>query len=251
MSDTAVRYLALLRLVPRYLKTITTTALYEFLEDRGFPVSIRSIQRDLKKLSDYFTHFVDEENRQSQCSVNRDATVDVIPAINLPASLTFELARTLVSPILPQSAVAQMRSHSQGARKALARGEDTLGKWPERVRVINRGLGGRRPEIAPDVLEAVTETLLKEHCAELTYQVRTWPEPDTITGHPFGLIFRDPNEYWIGYIEGREGARQLALRRARSGKRREIVADIPEDFNPDLYIRPGAMGILKSRESAV
>ena len=248
MSDTAVRYLTMLRMVPRYPNSITTTALGELLEERGFSVSVRSIQRDLEKLSAYFPLAVSEDVRPFQWSFERDATIDVIPALDLPAALTFELARAYLSPILPPRAVSHMRSHFNGARKALARDDESLGKWPERVRVMNRGLSGRRPEIDADVLEAVTEALMKEQCVEMTYQARSWPEPEDIVVHPYGLIFRDPNVYLIGKIEGREKTRQLVLHRATSGKRLEKHADIPDDFNLDLFIRSGAMGILKSAE---
>jgi predicted DNA-binding transcriptional regulator YafY len=114
--------------------------------------------------------------------------------------------------------------------------------------VINRGLGGRRPAIDADVLETVTEALLREYQCKLTYQARNWPEPEEITVHPFGLIFRDPNVYLIGTIEGREGIRQLVLHRATTGELVEQPVERTEDFDLDLYIHSGAMGILKSKE---
>lgn len=100
--------------------------------------------------------------------------------------------------------------------------------------------------IDSDVLETVTEALLREYKCQLTYRARSWPVPETITVHPFGLIFRDPNVYLIGTIDGREGIRQLVLHRAKSGKLLEEPVERPEDFDLDLYIRSGAMGILKS-----
>lgn len=114
--------------------------------------------------------------------------------------------------------------------------------------MINRGLGGRRPAIDADVLETVTEALLREYQCKLTYQARNWPEPEEITVHPFGLIFRDPNVYLIGTIEGREGIRQLVLHRATTGELVEQPVERTEDFDLDLYIHSGAMGILKSKE---
>ena len=51
MSNTAVRYLTMLRMVPRYPRSITTTELASRLEEQGFSVTMRSIQRDLEKLS--------------------------------------------------------------------------------------------------------------------------------------------------------------------------------------------------------
>lgn len=248
MSNTAVRYLTMLRMVPRFPKAITTSELAERLEDHGFKVTMRSIQRDLEKLSSDFPLMVDEDSRPYRWSFDRNATMDIIPALDLPAALTFELARAYLSPMLPPRALSHLKPHFDEAHRTLLREKNPLGQWPNRVRVINRGLGGERPAIDADVLETVTEALLREYKCKMTYQARKWVEPEEIVVHPFGLIFRDPNVYLIGTIEGREGTRQMVLHRATKGELLEEPSDRPEDFDLDLYIRSGAMGILKSNK---
>lgn len=248
MSNTAVRYLTMLRMVPRHPKTITTTELAERLNGHDFRVTMRSIQRDLEKLSASFPLQVDETKRPYLWSFDRDATVDIIPALDLPAALTFELAKAYLTPMLPQRALSHLKPHFDEAHRTLAREKNPLGQWPNRVRVINRGLGGQRPDIDADVLETVTEALLREYQCKLTYQARNWPEPQNITVHPLGLIFRDPNVYLIATIDGREGVRQLVLHRATTGELVEQPIERPEDFDLDLYIHSGAMSILKSDE---
>jgi len=248
LSNTAVRYLTMLRMVPRYPKSITSTELAQRLEEQGFRVTMRSIQRDLEKLSVDFPLLVDESARPFQWSFDREAAMDIIPALDLPAALTFELAKAYLTPMLPPRALSHLQPHFDQAHRTLSRERNPLGQWPNRVRVINRGLGGRRPAIDADVLETVTEALLREYQCKLTYQARNWPEPEEITVHPFGLIFRDPNVYLIGTIEGREGIRQLVLHRASTGELVEQPVERAEDFDLDLYIHSGAMGILRSNE---
>lgn len=246
MSNTAVRYLTMLRMVPRYPKAITTTELANRLDEQGFSVTMRSIQRDLEKLGTDFPLLVDETSRPFQWSFDREATMDIIPALDLPAALTFELARAYLRPMLPPRALSHLKPHFDEAHRTLLRERNPLGQWPNHVRVINRGLGGQRPAIEADVLETVTEALLREFQCKLTYQARKWLEPAEIVVHPFGLIFRDPNVYLIGTIEGREGVRQLVLHRATAGELVEEPVERPDDFDLDLYICSGAMGILKS-----
>ncbi|SFN25524.1 helix-turn-helix transcriptional regulator [Marinobacter pelagius] len=248
MSNTAIRYLTMLRMVPRYPRTITTTELAQRLEEYGYPVTMRSIQRDLEKLSVDFPLMVDESARPFRWSFERDATIDIIPALDLPAALTFELAQAYLKPMLPPRALAHLKPHFDEAHRTLLRERNPLGKWPDRIRVINRGLGGKRPAIDADVLETVTEALLREYQCTLTYQARNWPAPEDIRVHPFGLIFRDPNVYLIGTIDGREGIRQLVLHRATAGELVDEPLERPEDFDLDLYISSGAMGILHSRK---
>ncbi|WP_288944249.1 WYL domain-containing protein [uncultured Marinobacter sp.] len=248
MSTTAIRYITMLRMVPRSPRSITTTELASRLEEQGFSVTMRSIQRDLEKLSADFPLLVDETSRPFHWSFDREATMDIIPALDLPSALTFELARAYLSPVLPPRALAHLRPHFDEAHRTLLRERSALGQWPNHVRVINRGLGGRRPAIDADVLETVTEALLREHQCRLRYQARNWPEPRDIVVHPLGLIFRDPNVYLIATIDGREGIRQLVLHRAETGELLETPVDRPEGFDLDLYIHSGAMGILRSQE---
>lgn len=246
MSSTAIRYLTMLRLVPRHPRSITTTELAERLEKYGYPVTIRSIQRDLEKLSADFPLIVDESARPFRWSFQRDGIVDIIPALDLPAALTFELARAYLRPMLPPRALSHLKPHFEEAHRTLLREHNPLGKWPDRIRVINRGLSGGRPEVDADVLETVTEALLREYQCKLTYQARNWPEPEDIIVHPLGLIFRDPNVYLIASVDGREGVRQLVLHRATSGSLVEAPVNRPDDFDLDLYISSGAMGVLHS-----
>ncbi|WP_320159553.1 WYL domain-containing protein [Marinobacter sp. DY40_1A1] len=70
--------------------------------------------------------------------------------------------------------------------------------------------------------------------------------PEQIRVHHYGLIFRDPNVYLTGTIEGREGVRQLVFHRPTTGEIIEEPVERPEDFDLDLYIHSGAKGILKS-----
>lgn len=248
MADTSLRYLAMLRLIPRYPRTITAREISDRLEQQGLSVNLRSVQRDLEKLSSFFPLLSDESMRPFRWSYDAEASSNMIPALDMPAALALELARAYLMPVLPQRALKHLKPHFEEARHTLSRPRNPLGQWPERVRVISRGLGTNRPEINAEVLETVTEALLSCHQCELTYQARTWPQPETIRVHPYGLIFRDPNIYLIGTIDGREGIRQLVLHRATSSRLTEEAIERPEDFDLDRYIQSGAMGMLYSHK---
>ena len=64
MQDTFHRYLVMLMLIPRYPASISTERLKEKLEQFSFDISLRSIQRDLNKLSVRFPLVSNEEKQQ-------------------------------------------------------------------------------------------------------------------------------------------------------------------------------------------
>lgn len=82
---------------------------------------MRSIQRDLEKLSTDFPLLVDETTRPFRWFFQRDATMDIIPALDLPAALTFELAQVYLSPMLPPRALSHLEPHFDEARRTLLR----------------------------------------------------------------------------------------------------------------------------------
>lgn len=245
MSDVAVRYLTMLKLVPFEPQSVTAQELVTKLAAEGFNVSVRSVQRDLEKLCASFPLQSDERSRPFRWYFGKDANLSIIPSIDSSTALTFELARAYLGPVLPPRTLQKLQPHFEVAQTALQR-QSELARWPSRVRVISRGLGARPPQIDADVLEVVTEALLTDSQCRLTYQGRRWSEPQDITVHPVGLVFRSPNVYLICSVEGREGIRQLVLHRATSSELLPLPAERPADFDLDDYINSGNMGLLFS-----
>lgn len=246
MSDVAVRYLTMLRAVPFEPKSVTARELASHLAEEGFKVSVRSVQRDLERLSGMFPLQSDDSSRPFRWYFGKDANLSIIPSIDSSTALTFQLARDYLGPVLPPRILQKLQPHFDVAQKTLDR-QGELARWPGRVRVITRGLAVQVPEVAPEVLEVVAEALLGDFQCKLTYQGRRWPEPQTIIVHPLGLVFRSPNIYLVCVIEGREGIRQLVLHRATNAELLPFSAE-RRDFDLDEYINSGNMGLLLSQE---
>ncbi|TVP59025.1 MAG: WYL domain-containing protein [Halomonadaceae bacterium] len=246
MSTTSLRYLSMLRLIPRHPRSISAPELKNKLTDAGYTVNLRTVQRDLESLSVEFPLTADETSRPFLWAFNESATVNMIPALDVPEALTLELARAYLTPVLPQRALSHLQPHFREAQQTLQRPNTVMGKWPDRVRVINRGLMSTRPTVNDEVLQQVTEALLRDYQCDLLYRGRGRDETETMRVHPLGMIFRDPNVYLVCTVEGRDGVRQLALHRAEGSTLVEERSVRPKDFDLDLYIRSGAMGILHS-----
>lgn len=185
MLETSIRYFTMLRMIPRHPRTITAPGIAQALAEHGSDLNIRSVQRDLEKLSAHFPLMVDEGSRPYAWSFNASAAQSMIPALDMPATLTLELARAYLTPVLPQSAIEHLKPHFQEAQETLGRSGNPLGRWPDRVRVINRGLLTRRPQVNGEVLETVTEALQKDYKCEPVHQAYSRPEPKRIRGQHY------------------------------------------------------------------
>lgn len=249
MSDTTLRYLEMLQLVPRYPQSISTGELQQKLAEQGFDINVRSIQRDLEKLSLRFPLIADESSRPFRWSFDAGASARVLPTLDMSTAITFELARAYLSPILPNRVMQHLEPHFREAHAVLKRNGNPLAHWPEKIRLISRGLGNNRPDIDAEVLEIVTQALLDEHQCRITYCARNWKQPEDITVHPLGLVFRDPNTYLIATIDGRDGVRQLVMHRVSRAQALPDRIDKPGRFDLDGFIESGAMHVLRSQQS--
>ncbi len=101
--DTILRQWTLLRLIPREPGAIGTAALRSKLQDAGFAVDVRTIQRDLEKLSLPFPLTCDLQGKAKQWYWSKEGRVLDIPGIDPPTALAFLLAKAYLTPLLPRS----------------------------------------------------------------------------------------------------------------------------------------------------
>src|SRR5690554_6045937 len=138
MSDTTLRYLEMLQLVPRYPQSISTGELQQKLAEQGFDINVRSIQRDLEKLSLRFPLIADESSRPFRWSFDAGASARMLPTLDMSTAITLELARAYLSPILPNRVMQHLEPHFREAHAVLKRNGNPLAHWPEKIRLISR-----------------------------------------------------------------------------------------------------------------
>lgn len=238
----------MLMLVPRYPRAISTLELQKKLYEQGYDINLRSIQRDLEKLSTRFPLISDETVRPFQWSFSADAALKLIPTLDTSTAITLELARSYLKPILPKPVLEHLQPYFREAHEVIRKNGHPIAHWPEKIRLIHRAIGQSHIEIDSDILQSLTEAVINENQCELVYKARTWKQPENVVIHPLGLVYRAPNTYVIATINDREGVRQLALQRIEAVTRLEERIITPKGFNLDTYIAEGEMKVLLSKE---
>ncbi len=82
MNDTLIRWLVMLSLIPRQPLKIDTKRIKRFLEDRQYKITLRSIQRDLNKLSMIFP-LIGDNARPQGWYWRADSAQFSLPALDL------------------------------------------------------------------------------------------------------------------------------------------------------------------------
>ncbi|AXO62819.1 YafY family protein [Ectopseudomonas oleovorans] len=236
-KDTLLRLIALLRLIPREPGRIATTTLLEKLKDDGFSVSLRTVQRDLDRLSIPFALQRDESSASFRWSLSDKAPIDV-SVMDTPTALALYLAESHLQTLLPQSVLDQLGPQFRMARDYLDNLENNgLAHWARKVRAIPNGKSLQPAQIAPQVWEQTSTALLEHKQLQISYLSRSKTELKQLRINPAGLVSRHAISYLIGSVDGYDDLRQFALHRIHQAECLDTAARAHDDFEIDSYIR--------------
>ncbi len=245
MNETLLRHWLLLRHLPVSPKKVDAATLERACHERGMSVTRRSVQRDLIDLSRAFPVVCDDRTKPFGWSWARDADPLEVPAMDPQTALAFRLVGDYLVRLLPRTTFAALTPHVRRAEQVLgALPENLLAGWPEKVRVLPRGVPVTPPDVRSEVLNAVYRGLLEDRCLRVTYTRRGANQSKTYEVHPLGLVFRDAIVYLVVWREGEEGPVQLVLHRMQAAEVLETPRRTPDAFDLDAYIRSGAFGML-------
>jgi len=211
--DSLLRYFDMLSMIPRQPNDISTPVLLSKLQNAGYEVDLRTVKRDLVKLSD--SHLF---------------------PISSTEALTFKMVEAFLEPLLPPSIKSQLAAYFQTAENVLK--ASPLASWIDKVRIIPSSLSLLPAEIDATVLAVIYEALLRNRKIQATYHA-VEQESKSYRVNPLGLVFRNNVMYLVATIGDYQDIRQLALHRFIAAELTESEISIPEGFSLDNYIQQG------------
>lgn len=239
MPDTTLRHWTLLRAIPRAPRGITVPDLHRRLEGEGYRVTRRTVERDLDLLSGLFPLLCDDGGRPYRWSWPQDRMLEV-PGMDPTTALTFALASRFLEQVLPRTSLSLLQPYFEQARTVLnASAASGLAAWPDKVRILPRGLKLIGPEIDPAILDTVYGALLADRRFRCTYRPRDADEDKDYEVNPLGLVVRDAVTYLACTLWDYDDIKQLALHRIRTAEKLDTPARRPPGFDLDAYIRRG------------
>lgn len=251
-KDPLYRYLALLQLIPRWPHRIATPVLLEKLRERGFDVTVRSLQRDLSvKLANFpIVPYTDEKPYRWGYSQHAWFDPGTLPVPDIPAALALYLAESHLSNLLPQGVLDLLGRQFRNARDYLdGMQSNGLAHWARRVRSLPNGKTLLPAPLQPQVWEQVS-TALVEHCLlQVDYRSRSKGNAKTLRLHPAGLVSRHSISYLIASVDGYDDLRHFALHRILKARALDTPARQHEGFDIDRHIESGAFAWRQSPEA--
>ena len=248
MSETLFRLITLLQLVPRTPRSTTAPKLREKLAERGYEVTVRSVQRDLEGLSGPFPLLCNDTSKPYTWSWDRYALRE-LPGLDPPTALTFTLAHRFLTDLMPRSSLRFLEPHFRRAENELeALKHPELAAWPDKVRVLPRGQRLIPAEVRADVLDVVYEALLRGKRFTCAYHRKGETETRSYEVNPLGLVFRDAVIYLVATLWDYQDIKQLTLHRMSEPELLDKQTTRVPGFDLKEYIAEGAFGYRLSEE---
>ena len=245
MADAILRNLKLLQVIPRHPTKADVTSLHRALENAGYRITRRQVQRDLERLSGSFAIRPDVEKRgyARGWSWDRGAEILALPAMDPRTALMLRLIQQFAPQLLPPTVSDELRPYFRRAEETLKQGKDGgLARWNDCVRVVPREMPLLAPKLDGAVARTVYDALLqgKRFTARYASRSAVGKEPSDVEINPLGLVVRGNVVYLVCTYWNYEDVRQIPIHRIRQAKVLEKDASRPKDFDLDGYIRSGA-----------
>jgi predicted DNA-binding transcriptional regulator YafY len=241
-SDSLFRLIALLQCIPRAPSSRSTTTLMQFMEEQGFIVSARMLQRDLEKLSQWFPIDCDTSEKPYRWQFHAGFK-SALPAMDAVTALSWVLAEDHLQPLLPAIAFEKLQPQFQQARVFLnSQSHNRFNNWRNRVQTLPNCKALVPAKIDSQTWYYVTEALLLGRVIEADYLSRERKEVQRLRLHPAGLVVRHNATYLVAMINDYEDMRHLALHRLNQVNLLDEDSREKVDFDLAQYINAGAFG---------
>jgi predicted DNA-binding transcriptional regulator YafY len=245
-QQSLLRQWHMLRMVPRAPLKITVKELWERLRRDDFKVTERTVQRDLKELSDVFPITADERDKPFGWSWLRDASSFDLPGLTVPEALTLTLVEQHLRHHLPPITVDALRPHFSSAARTLSTADDSPSRaWLKKMRSVPPQQPLLPPRIDEECQRLVYLGLMQDRQLRLHYRKRDAEQPTVYAAvHPLAVVQRGGLVYLVCMFSRHEDVRTIALHRVQQAEVLYESARKKPGFDIDAYIASGQFGVI-------
>lgn len=238
-DSTLSRQWELLRLLPSRAPGKTARDLMEALEAAGYPVTKRTVERDLAELAGVFPICCNEISKPYGWHWEPGAQLE-IPGMDLAEALSLGLLEEVLRPLVPESFVRGLEGRFAQARRKLASlAGNERAEWSERVRYLPPGLDFLPPTVLPSILREVQEALLHSRQLRVRYLSAGETETKELDLHPLALLQQGVRTYLVASAFDYDQPLLYALHRVAAAEAMETPARRPEGFTFDRFLERG------------
>ena len=243
-SNVIIRQWELLKLLPKTGSGKTVIDLKNDLNNLGFDIKERQVERDLKHLQGQFSAIeCYDDSKPYTWRWAKDGTRPIIGGISLPEAVSWKLVADTIQHLLPISVLNTIKPYFTEAQKKLdsLKENNDLATWNNKIRVVQPNLPLVAPQIHHDIVESIQEAVLHQNQVNVTYRAANSNYDKEMILHPLALVQRGLVTYVVATANEHTDVRLFALHRIQQIEVSTRRASIPRSFNIDHYIGDGKL----------
>lgn len=237
-----MRQWSLLKALPNRGPGLSARQLTEHLREQGYEVSKRTVERDLRDLSQHFAIYENAKSKPYGWRWLESATM-AIPGISIPEALSLQIAQQSFQHLLPPPILQSLKPRLEQALNLLEQtaSKNRMSAWRDKIGVREPALPFIPPEINPETLATLQLALLEDRQVEATYMSALDGQIKQLRLHPLGLIQRGVLLYLAATAFNYQDILLYAVHRFSSTTMTDDDVLKPEGFNLRHFIEGGAM----------
>jgi len=213
------------------------------LNDRGYAVSVRTVQRDLQELSEIFDIEINNKNPRDYGWRWRKGANLNIPGMSVSEALAMRLVETHMKQLLPATMLDGLQGVFCLAQAKLDKAE-TINRnhtkgWLNKVRVVPPTQPMLPPSVNQEVQANIYQALLESKQIKASYQPVSHKQSKEYLLHPLGLIMRGALSYLVASARDYSDVQLYALHRFSKVEILHEAVKAPDGFNLDEAIESG------------
>lgn len=213
------------------------------LRERGYQVSVRTVQRDLKELSEIFPLELNDKNTRDYGWRWRKGGNLNIPGMSVSEALAMQLVEMHLQQLLPATMLDGLHGVFSMAQARLGQLEQEnnnhAGDWLNKVRVVAPAQPMLPPSVNHEIQADIYQALLENRQLQASYQSASSTQDKQYLLHPLGLIMRGAVSYLVASAWDYPDARLYALHRFSKAEMLDEPLNKPDGFNLDTAIAGG------------
>ena len=237
------RSIEILKTIPVKPRYITATTIGSKLEEKGFKISRRMLERDLAFLATHFNLVSDKRSIPFKWSFESKGIVD-FEVMDMPTALAWVLARDNLRELLPKLVMDQLNKPFDKAQRFIDTFEhNSLLDWTERVVELPNGKSLIAAKYDDDLWWELSQAVLEGYALDVTYKKRGEEKEKSYTIHPYGMIIRHTVNYLIASVKDYENLTHFAFHRFTKVKKSKVLYRERPDFNIHKHIQDSQFGV--------
>lgn len=239
-KNTLARQWEMLKMLPSRRPGVTARELSDRLQQEGFTVTKRTVERDLQALSAIFPLSCNDQSTPWGWYFTPGCSLE-LPGLSLSEALTLKLVEQHLSRLLPATLMTSLANHFAEAGRKLDGMADSApaARWTEKIRSVQPSQPLLTPEVDEAVLAPLQDALLRDRQMTVRYRKAGASDDVEYTLNPLALLQRGPVTYLVATAFTYADVRLYAVHRIRAITRLDTPALRPDRFDLDSYIRQG------------